>query len=143
MWGRRYVIGRRGMLVWLLAIWLGPAGCGRGAVSRVQFVSQANRVCAESAHRLARLAAPSGARRNQLAAQGGFVDAYVAEMRDELVRLRKLGYPPDGRTALEPLYGRLAIELDLAQRTPMRFRITRLSRLAAQLRGYGLTACRT
>ncbi|GAC1439503.1 MAG: hypothetical protein NVSMB51_17500 [Solirubrobacteraceae bacterium] len=119
------------------------SGCGSGTLTREAFLTQANRICSDSARRLARLAAPAPARGAQPAFRDGYVDAYVAEMRDELARLRRLGFPPGGRRSLENVYRQLGDELAVAQRRPAAFARHRLSAINTQLKAYGITACRT
>jgi hypothetical protein len=122
-----------------LATVLGLLGCGPASVPRADFVRRGNAVCAASSSRIAQLAAPRGQSADRMA---GYVDAYVAERRQELANLRRLGYPPAERRRLGRAYENLASALSAIERDPLSFHQSTLAAAAAQLRAAGLTACR-
>jgi hypothetical protein len=123
-----------------LAAMLTLCGCGT-TISAPSFADRGNAICADAAARIARLAKPSGMN-TRAAVAGGYVDAYAAEMRQELARLRGLGYPAGQRHALERIYRAIDQALAAAQRDPLSFRPSALAPIDGRLGAYGLTACR-
>ena len=117
---------------------LGVAGCG--GTSAAVFLQRGDAICAAAAAHVAHLAEPAG-RRVAATARAGWVDAYVAEVRDELRRLSALGYPAGQRLALRVAYQRLQAALLRAQRDPGGFHPSMLRELAAPYAVAGLRRC--
>jgi hypothetical protein len=125
-----------------LATVLGLLGCAPGSVSRADFQRRGNAVCAATAGRLGRLAAPRLASTSAPEAVAGYVDAYVAELHQELGDLRAIGYPAGERRRLNRAYRALDVALAAAERDPLSFRPASLAPAGAELRAAGLAACR-
>ena len=121
---------------------VGLFGCSPAVVPRSEFVRRANAVCANTADRLADLATPGRAGGTSPAKVAGYVDAYVAEVRQEVVDLRLIGYPPGERRMWERAYDDLDTALMAIERDPLSFRVATIAQAEAGLRRAGLTACR-
>ncbi len=121
---------------------LGLLGCGPAAVSRGEFLRRGNAICAATAARVAQLAAPRPIAGSPPAAVAGYVDAYVAEIRQELSQLRVVGYPAGERRRLSRAYDGVGAALTAVERDPLSFRTASLSAAVVHLRDAGLTACR-
>ncbi len=121
---------------------VGLFGCGPAVVPRAEFLRRANAVCANTADRLADLAAPRLAVRARPEAVAGYVDAYVAELRQELANLRLIGYPPGERRTWERAYDAVDAALTAIERDPLGFRVAAVAQAEAGLARAGLTACR-
>jgi hypothetical protein len=124
----------------LCAALLAVAGCGSQTLSRDDFLRRGNAECAATRARIARLATPARAHLTAPAA-AGYLDAYVAEVRQEIARLRGIGYPRGDRKRLRGIYRKLETRLTTVQRDPRAFRPAALAPMGAELRKYGLTAC--
>lgn len=124
-----------------LATVLGLFGCNPAHVSRAEFVRQGNAICAGASARVDRLVAPRPTAASTPVAVAGYVDAYVAELRQELAELRLLGYPPGERRRVRSAYDALDAVLTAAERDPLSFRAASLGPAAERLREAGLTAC--
>ncbi len=72
----------------------------------------------------------------------GYVDAYVAEVRQELSDLRLIGSPAGQRHRLDRIYAALDAALTAVERDPLSFRPSAFAPATAALRAAGLTACR-
>jgi hypothetical protein len=134
------VIGRLGPAA--LATIVGVLGCGPSAISRAEFERRGNAICAATAARVDRLAAPRLVSTTQPEVVAGYVDAYVAELRQELSDLRLLGHPPGAGRPLGAAYQALDAALSAAEHDPLSFRAASLRPAGARLRALGLTACR-
>jgi hypothetical protein len=121
---------------------LGLLGCGPASVSHGEFLRRGNAVCAASATRIAQLAAPGPPGGPSADRMAGYVDAYVAELRQELANLRLIGYPPGERRRLGRAYDALGSALTAIERDPLSFRAASLVAATRQLRASGLGACR-
>ncbi len=121
---------------------VGLFGCSPAVGPRSEFLRRANAVCANTTGRLADLAAPRRADRSRPALVAGYVDAYVAEVRQEVVKLRLIDFPPGERRAWERAYGDVDTALTAIERDPLSFRVHTIARAEAVLGQAGLTACR-
>ena len=71
----------------------------------------------------------------------GYVDAYVAELRQEC-RPRAARLPPGERRRLTHAYDAVDATLTAVERDPLSFRQATLAAATAPMRDAGLTACR-
>jgi hypothetical protein len=120
---------------------VGLFGCGPAPVGRADFLRRGNAVCAATSARIAALAAPAPSTGPAPDRMAGYVDAYVAELRQEVANLRRLGYPPGERRRLTHAYDAVDATLTAVERDPLSFRASILAPAAAQLRNAGLIAC--
>jgi hypothetical protein len=125
-----------------LATIVGLLGCGPGTVSTSEFQRRGDAICAAASARIAGLASPSRSARSAPDRMAGYVDAYVAELRQEVVNLRLLGYPRGERRRLSSAYDAVDAALTAVERDPLSFRRATLAAAAAPLRDAGLAACR-
>jgi hypothetical protein len=121
---------------------VGLFGCSPAVVPRSEFLRRGNAICANTADRLADLAPPRLAVRSRPAVVAGYVDAYVAELRQELANLRLIGYPRGERRAWERAYDGLDAVLTAIERDPLSFRVDTVAQAEAPLGRAGLTDCR-
>jgi hypothetical protein len=121
---------------------LGLLGCGPATVGRAAFERRGNAICAVEAARIAQLAAPHQNSTGGPVRMAGYVDAYVAEVRQELNDLRPIGFPAGERRQLSDVYDDLDAALTAVEGDPLSFRASAFAKPAAELRAAGLTACR-
>jgi hypothetical protein len=133
------VIARLGPVA--VAAVVGLFGCSPAVVPRSEFLRRATAVCANTNDRLADLAAPRRSGRSRPALVAGYVDAYVAEVRQEVVDLRLIGYSPGERRMWERAYDDLDAALTAIERDPLSFRVATIAQAEAPLARAGLTAC--
>lgn len=125
-----------------IATVLGLFGCGPATLARGEFLSRGNAICAAAATRIAQLARPGPGAGSAPERMAGYVDAYVAELRQELANLRRIGYPAGERGRLRRAYDAVDAALTAIERDPLSFRRSTIAPAAAQLVDAGLTACR-
>ncbi|MGI8803946.1 MAG: hypothetical protein ACR2KV_17585 [Solirubrobacteraceae bacterium] len=126
-----------------IAAIVGLLGCGPAAsIPRGEFINRGDAICRATATRIDQLAAPAPATRARPEVRAGYVDAYVAELRHELVMLRAIGYPRGGRRRLNRAYEAVDAALTAVERDPLSFRESSFAPSAAELRAAGLTDCR-
>ncbi len=121
---------------------VGLLGCGPATVGRADFLRRGNTICAATSARIAALAAPAPSAGPAPDRMAGYVDAYVAELRQEVANLRRLGYPPGERRRLTHAYDAVDATLTAVERDPLSFRQATLAAATAPMRDAGLTACR-
>ncbi len=121
---------------------VGLLGCGPSSIPRAEFEARGNAVCAATAARVARLAAPRAVSARAPERMAGYVDAYVAELRQELSDLRVIGFPAGERRRLAGVYAELDAALVAVERDPLSFRPSAFVPVTSELRAAGLTACR-
>ena len=124
-----------------LATIVGLLGCGPAIVSTSDFQRRGNAICAAAAAHIDQLAAPRQISTVAPERMAGYVDAYVAELRQEVVNLRVLGYPRGERRRLSSAYDAVDAALTAVERDPLSFRVATVAQAEAGLRAAGLIAC--